>query len=139
MKTTMPHTTEGFTLIEALVALVLLSLLVLAVVYPMTASFNLTRQSKNTLQITTTAQRDLETARQIVLTNYKDGNKINHLLGSNPNTRDIKCENVNLYNQTLPQRDCRSMSEPPLRRLTLTRKTKDASQPDLVMSIGVRP
>lgn len=128
----------GFTLIETLVSVALMSLLVIAVLYPMTASFKMTQDSKLNLEATSKAQRDLEKARQIVLTNYGDGAQIESLLARDQDLRDIKCENVNLYNQVMPQAQCRQMNNPPLRRLSLERANANSSKKDIVMSIGVR-
>lgn len=133
-----PDHEAGFTLIETLVSVALLSLLVVAVLYPMSASFKMTQDSKLNLEATSKAQRDLEKARQIVLTNYSNGSQIESLLSQDEDLKDIKCENVNLYNKVMPQARCSQMNNPPLRRLSLKRANANSSKNDIVMSIGVR-
>lgn len=128
----------GFTIIETLVSIALLTLLVVAVLYPMSASFKMTQDSKLNLEATNKAQRDLEKARQIVLTNYANGTQIEALLQQDENLRDIKCENVNLYNQVMPQARCGQMNNPPVRRLSLERANTNSSNKDIVLSVGVR-
>lgn len=129
---------NGFTIIEVLVAIVLFSLLVVVVIYPVTNSYKLTGQSKNNLRATADAQAVLERARQIVITNYGDPAKINTLL-STPEFSKVVCENVNLYNKVIPGKvSCATVGFiPPVRRLTLTDKTYGSKTNDIQFSIGV--
>ena len=129
---------SGFSLIEVLVSIVLLSILFVAVLYPMTNSFRLTRQSKNNLQSTSDAQKTMEKARQLVITNYGSGARISNLLSA-PEFNGITCENINLYNQVMSPSNCSSIDNPPLRRLTLTKRTPESKTDDIILQVGIRP
>lgn len=129
---------DGFTIIETLVAIALFSLLIVAVIYPITNSYKLTAQSKNNLRATGDAQSTLEKARQIVITNYNDSAKIAALLAA-PEFSKVTCENVNLYNQVIAGREpCATAGfTPPVRRLTIKDRTIGSTKDDIQFSIGV--
>lgn len=125
---------DGFTIIEVLVAISLMLILMLVVLYPLLTSLKMTGQSKNNLQGTSDAQKNLETARQIVITNFNSGAKINALLSS---YTGLTCENINLFNQVMAVSNCKDLDSPPLRRLTLTTRTAGSQTDDIVLKVTV--
>lgn len=131
---------SGFTIIEVLVSMALFGVLVAAILAPMANTFKMTSTSKSNLQATSDNQKLLEKARQIVIANYNDGAKIASLLASDVTLKDIKCENVNLYNEPMPNlpADCSGagldgppvIPAPPVRRLTLQKTSAGSPTPN---------
>lgn len=111
------HSSEsGFTLVEVLVAIVLLAVIMVAVLTPMAGLFGVNRTSESIMDVNTLAQQRLEEARSIVVTNYNTPDSFKARLSE----LGVTCKDIGLYGQVLQETCDPAAIVPPLRRLYVT-------------------
>lgn len=111
------HSSEaGFTLIEVLVAIVLLGVIMVAVLTPMAGLFGVNRTSESIMDVNTLAQQRLEEARSVVVTNYNTPDNFKDTLTK----LGVTCKDIGLYGQVMQDSCAPAAVTPPLRRLSIT-------------------
>ena len=123
----------GFTIVEILIALLLLGLILVAVAIPLLGFNRINATSQKTLSETTAAQKDLEGARTYVIANYNNPALLTTILLSG-----VVCENISALDAVMSPAACTSLASPPMRRLTVTKSVDGASAP-VTLSLDVRP
>ncbi len=134
----MKNNNSGFSLVEVLVAIAIFGTLVMVILTPILNSYTLLGRSKTNVQSSADASRDLEKARQIILSNYNSGttiqSKLATLTPTLPTGTTLTCKNVNTFGNEMS--DCPALDSPPMRQLTLKRTINNK---DLVLKVSVRP
>ncbi|AZI42337.1 prepilin-type N-terminal cleavage/methylation domain-containing protein [Deinococcus psychrotolerans] len=130
------HLSQGFTIIEILVAIVLLGIVIIITAQPLINSLRLSATSENTLSGTQEAQDVLERARALVVADYGTPQAdLNNMV--KPSTSTILCQDV-APDLTISATCADTTGDTPfLRRLTVT--TTVVSQAPVVLSLDVRP
>lgn len=124
---------SGFTIVEILISIALLSILVVAIALPILNFQKLNIQSRNSLSATSQAQQNLEKVRQLVINNYSYAPPLTATqLG------DVTCTNISVLNAAMPESDCSLNRNPPMRRLSVTKRITDQDQP-VTLTVDVRP
>lgn len=123
----------GFTIVEVLISIVLLALLVVAIALPILNFQKLNIQSRDSLSATAQAQKLLENARQLVISNYSYTPPLTAAqLGG------VTCTNISVLNAVMTPSDCSLNLNPPMRRLSITKSVTGQAQP-VTLTVDVRP
>lgn len=124
---------SGFTIVEILISIALLSILVVAIALPILNFQKLNIQSRNSLSATSKAQQSLERVRQLVINNYSYAPPLTAI-----QLDGVTCINISVLNAPMPDADCSLNLNPPMRRLSVTRQVADQVKP-VTLTVDVRP
>lgn len=127
---------QGFTIIEILVAVFILGIIIIITAQPLINSLRLSGTSEKTLNGTREAQDVLERARAIVVADYATPQAdLNVMI--KPTTSTILCQDVAPDLSVAATCVDTAGDTPFLRRLTVT--TTIVNQPPVVLGLDVRP
>jgi len=124
---------EGFTLVETLIALMLLALVLTAVAVPLLSFNKVNVTSQNTLSATTAAQQQLEAVRTLITSNYSYIPPL-----TSAQLGGVTCVNLNALDSVMTPPACEALSNPPMRRLTITKTVTGVGTP-VTLTLDVRP
>ncbi|TSA85894.1 type II secretion system protein [Deinococcus detaillensis] len=123
----------GFTLIETLITLALIGVVVTAIAVPLIGFNKVNIDSQRTLSATAEAQRQIEAVRTLVTADYDYNPPLTAAqLGG------VTCTNLNVLDMPMSPSGCAQLSNPPMRRLSITRNVSGINSP-VTLTLDVRP